>query len=182
MTGMNAAELEFADIELLEQQLKKLPLVAPSNQLDERVRSGILALADHDESVAYAKELKQQNAVDGSQPARWHLRETSIWHSQTAIAVVCLSIGVLVGLAVRSIPTVDSEMASPFNDRLVLSENIPANDRNERNSHETAALAGQTAGERAACWEQRTGQVFDVRTHVADVRFEYCRSCHPAGG
>jgi hypothetical protein len=38
------------------------------------------------------------------------------------------------------------------------------------------AMAAVTA------WEQRTGQVFNVATHVGDRRFNLCRECHRIGG
>ena len=31
-------------------------------------------------------------------------------------------------------------------------------------------------------WEQQTGQIFNVATHVHDRRFNMCRECHRIGG
>ena len=34
----------------------------------------------------------------------------------------------------------------------------------------------------AAAWERQNGEIFDVRTHVSDRRFDMCRECHRVGG
>jgi hypothetical protein len=34
----------------------------------------------------------------------------------------------------------------------------------------------------AVAWEQQTGQIFDVATHIDDRRFDMCRDCHRVRG
>lgn len=36
--------------------------------------------------------------------------------------------------------------------------------------------------EAVAAWELRTGQIFNVATHIRDLRFNVCRECHRIGG
>lgn len=36
--------------------------------------------------------------------------------------------------------------------------------------------------EAVVTWEQRTGQIFNVATHIRDRRFNECRECHRIGG
>ncbi|MBL8814757.1 MAG: hypothetical protein JNL58_01915 [Planctomyces sp.] len=40
----------------------------------------------------------------------------------------------------------------------------------------------RTAAARAAFWQEKTGESFDVRSHLADGRFDFCRLCHLADG
>ena len=38
------------------------------------------------------------------------------------------------------------------------------------------AIAGTTH------WEHQNGEVFSVKTHISDRRFDMCRDCHRVGG
>lgn len=40
----------------------------------------------------------------------------------------------------------------------------------------------RTAAARTAFWQEKTGESFDVRSHLADSRFDFCRLCHLADG
>ena len=160
---MDISERNNPDLSFVEQQLKKLPLVTPSQQLDERVRTALWSEVDRHETNGFA-----------ARPA--------IWRSQPMTAVVGILLGMVVGFATGTSWIRNAESVQATRQQTFLSTNIPDNETMNVVGRVDHVLRGQTLMERAGDWERRTGQEFNVRTHVADARFEFCRMCHLAGG
>ncbi len=187
----------------LETQIRNISLKSPSEALDARV---FAVLRDNDESIIGDRKNEQQDAARTSdsiqtiQPGRRGAAMTSGW----IVAAVSMAIGAIAG---RSLPSF-SEIHGHRSQHVSVEETTALNSENQQQQflntpeleikNQDSRLVSTTNGHTessqiaeslwisplaaAVAWEQQTGQIFNVRNHINDRRFDMCRDCHRVGG
>lgn len=155
----------------LEYRLRGLKLQEPPQALDQKIEQ----LLVHDSDARSSTRLTT-HLFSGIPGARISLTAAS------------LILGLAVGFAVGSSRSDGHDTELTSTGLLELPHEFGQDER--RISAELRALfleaekqqIGTTPAERMAFWQEKTGETFDVRSHVADSRFEFCRLCHLANG
>ncbi len=155
----------------LENRLRGLKLREPSPELDNRIER---VLANDLESLPPNRVASQLF--------------TGIPGARISLTAASLMLGLAVGFAIGSSRSDghDTELAATA----LLEHPHEFGPEEQRVSSELRLLfleaekqhIGATPQERMAFWQEKTGETFDVRAHVADRRFEFCRLCHLANG
>jgi len=171
----------------LESQIRELILRAPSEVMDQRVQSVLMA-TDAAGAVVRKPEsmpgcrLTGSELSDGAEPAESRPR----LRRDIAATVVCLiaAASLLIGIAIgRGLPTstrnADAAQAAFSESFAVSAGEIQPGSGDASQIAESVSLSLRDA---VVNWEQQTGQIFNVATHVHDRRFNMCRECHRIGG
>ncbi len=145
---------EFPDPDVLEQEIRRLIPEPPGEQLDERVRQALAVCEIPEVTMTKAARVKF---------TPWGL----------LVCVGCLILGVGIGRFSGTNPHSAnpgefSVAAGQIDDFSPATENLRRPD--------------SSVWTHTALWERQSGQFFNVKTHVADLRFDNCRLCHMAGG
>lgn len=162
----------------LESRLRSLKLAEPPQELDDRI----------EHLLVHGSSQFPHNSTQFPANTAVNRLFTGIPGGRISLTAASLLLGVAMGFAMGSSKSDrgDTELAS----RGTLEVSRDFGPEEKRVSAELKALfleaekhqIGSTARERMAYWQEKTGETFDVRAHVADSRFEFCRVCHLANG
>ena len=185
----------------LETEIRRLSLRTPSDALDSRVLATLQAPAsalgrvEEAPKGASAGELSSTSLL----PNRKGVVVTSGW----IVACASMLTGILIGQLMPPLVPYggDQRLAAASSE---FSGNSFALDKNGSGSEfESTASDGNAVvpgiedpsigsqiveslrhspAAAVAVWEQQTGQIFNVATHIGDRRFRLCRDCHRVGG
>jgi len=191
----------------LEQQIRDLTLRKPGEMLDRQVLS--LLRGSCDDSVlefspgcSISSERVNASPINEPIPVRPVGRGSAV-----AGFVAALLIGLVIGNRLPAFwsvdePSIPDEPSSSAANGRVASTHEPAQElptghpmvpelsARVRDALQNRSAAGSQIVESsylsaitgAAAWERQNGEIFDVRTHVSDRRFDMCRECHRVGG
>lgn len=202
MTNPNLQSSEFEDsLDLdsfasLENQLRSLPLSGPSTSFDSRMESlfqnetcafndpsGHSVATVHRANGHWSREAQSTASASGFNGRSGFVLTSAC----VASVVVVLSLVVAMFSGAdhhNSAPAVGLQMAKQQND----SSLFPETARPKQSDLLTTALLTASsqiveterefARSLAVAWEQQTGAMFHVASHVRDLRFSECRQCH----
>ncbi len=202
MTNPNLQSSEFEDslnfdsFASLENQLRSLPLRSPSTEFDSRMESLFHneTCAFHDansHSVATADRAnghRGREAQSTVSASRFNGRSGFVLTSAcvaSVVAVLSLVVAMFSGADHHNgVPAVGLRNLEQKSD----SSLFPEIARSEQSELLTTALLTASsqiveterefARSLAVAWEQQTGAMFHVASHVRDLRFSECRQCH----
>ena len=191
----------------LEQQIRDLTLRKPGEMLDRQVLS--LLRSSCDDSVLESGP-GRSISFDGvnASPISEPIPVRNVGRgSAVAGFVAALLIGLVIGnrlpafWSVDEPPIPDEPPSSAANGRVASMHEsaqeiptghpmVPELSERVRDALQNRSAAGSQIVESnylsaitgAAAWERQNGEIFDVRTHVSDRRFDMCRECHRVGG
>ncbi|MCA9009137.1 MAG: hypothetical protein KDB01_05290 [Planctomycetaceae bacterium] len=191
----------------LEQQIRDLTLRKPGEMLDRQVLSLLRSSCDDPVLETGPGRSNSSGSVNAS-PISEPIPVRSVGRgSAVAGFVAALLIGLVIGNRLPafwsvhepSIPdepssnTANGRVASTHEQALEIPTGhpmVPEISTRVRDALQNHATTGSQIVESsclsaitgAAAWERQNGEIFDVRTHVSDRRFDMCRECHRAGG
>jgi hypothetical protein len=184
----------------LEKEIRGLSLRTPGESLDARV---IAALQVPASVLDRAEELPKGLSTSESPPAIQSARKGVVVTSGWIVACASMLTGIMIG---RMMPPLVPHNGAPGLTAVSVkvSGTSPGSDEIGLQSSSDGAAAGQNASisrtktssissqimesvwlspaAAVAVWEQQTGQIFNVATHIGDQRFSLSRDCHRVGG
>lgn len=185
----------------LETEIRQLSLRAPSDALDSRVFEALQAPASAIDHVEEAP--KSVSAGELSPPSLLPTRKGVVVTSGWIVACASMLTGILIGrlmpplvsydgsqrLAAASTESSGSLMARDKNATESIFERTAPDEDATAPVAEVPSISSQiveslwhSPAAAVAVWEQQTGQIFNVATHLTDRRFRLCRDCHRVGG
>jgi len=184
----------------LEAEIRGLNLRMPSERLDTRVLATLQSSASATDRVEQAqKDTSAGESLPSLQPTRKGVVVTSGW----IVACASMLTGILIGRVMPPlVPHSGEQRLTVVNSEFL--GNSSGSDENGLRIESESAASGRNAASLAteapsigsqimeslrhspaaavAVWEQQTGQIFNVATHIGDQRFSLCRDCHRVGG
>lgn len=184
----------------LESDIRSLNLRAPGDSLDARV---LAALQATDSVPDLPQEALKPAQVDETSRSFQSSRKGVVVTSGWIVASASMLTGILIGRMMppvtpphdgQSLITTAQQLTENRSGEGGLSQPDASDNSATLRNPTTSVAVGSSIGSQivesiwlspaaaALVWEQQTGQIFNVVTHVGDRRFDMCRDCHRIGG